>query len=399
MPSAKGSLQRPPLVSAVLVFFPLVATAIAQDVTASPSASPAFRPPPMHKCIHDDLALEAFRESPPISGAQSYQYQATVHPDTGAPLLAPGTWAPIRVGVEYLFSFDIEMETAGTGLSTWVRDLMSEAATKLREALKVRPVVGKLQAHRECYDWDIHFTPAICNRYRSINSVTMPGLTGVPDYVIEADYLAQDDVIVFVDGENRKTTLPAGSKGWDADVLFFVSGIQTSICGNPGAGGGTIAYALYWQKDQQDRPVIARINLCPAMAAEFRATGRRDGFLQTIMHEMVHNLGMSATLYPYYRQKDAASTPLTKRDPLYPWLPDEDYIFEYKCNGQNYSVYKPEENTVQWFEERGMDCVGWFDDPEPQGQCVMRLVTPAAKKAAQAFFFCPSLPGAELENE
>jgi Leishmanolysin len=36
---------------------------------------------------------------------------------------------------------------------------------------------------------------------------------------------------------------------------------------------------------------------------------------------------------------------------------------------------------------------------KPDGECVTRMVLPASKRAAQAFFGCDALPGLELEND
>lgn len=58
--------------------------------------------------------------------------------------------------------------------------------------------------------------------------------------------------------------------------------------------------------------------------------------------------------------------------------------------------------TVRYFNERGMNCSGPENNATasvPYGNCVARVVTPAVAAAAQSYFDCVALLGAELENQ
>jgi Leishmanolysin len=353
--------------------------------------------PDGHRCRHDELQRNLFSRSPPIAGMQSYAAVQASSAMDEFPLLAPALWAPLRIFPEYLYDFDATMDAKEPGLSAWVKGtLVPEAIARFSAMLQVRPVEGKLQAHRNCLEYDESYTPAVCSRYESETSVSIPKMTyDIPDREIPAEYLAEDTIVRTVGGKKTIETLPAGSGGWSADHAWLISGIQTVECGSEGSG--TLAYATFWQQDNFDRPTISLTNLCPAALARYKRNNQLEDALSIVLHEFTHCLAMSSWLYPLFRSKDAAMTPLTPRNPLYPFLPSDDYDYKYRCGIFTYETYLPAATTLDWFDERGMSCNR--SAPKPLGNCVMRLVTPAMKAAAATFFDCPSLPGPEVEND
>lgn len=120
--------------------------------------------------------------------------------------------------------------------------------------------------------------------------------------------------------------------------------------------------------------------------------------MHVVMHEMTHVLMMDSSLFPLFRHKDVARSPRTPRDPLYPNLPAPQFNLLYRCNeaGGNVLSYVPGNSTVQWFAERGMACNALTASA---GNCVVRMVSPAAQAGAREFFGCADLPGPELEND
>ncbi|RYG52617.1 hypothetical protein EON67_00775 [archaeon] len=68
------------------------------------------------------------------------------------------------------------------------------------------------------------------------------------------------------------------------------------------------------------------------------------------------------------------------------------------CNGQSLSVSLASNNSVAYFNERGMDCAYPSGISNP-ANCVHKIVRPHTVAAAQWFFGCPTLNGAELENQ
>jgi Leishmanolysin len=105
---------------------------------------------------------------------------------------------------------------------------------------------------------------------------------------------------------------------------------------------------------------------------------------------------MSSRLYPLFRFKDGAISPRTPRDPHYPDRPAAEFLHSYTCGGKAYQQYLPAENTLGVFSERGMYCTR--RNATADGNCVMRMITPALREASRTFFYCASLPGPEIEN-
>jgi hypothetical protein len=74
------------------------------------------------------------------------------------------------------------------------------------------------------------------------------------------------------------------------------------------------------------------------------------------------------------------------------------YTISYTCQGSSYQTAIPAQNTVLYVNERGMSC-SYPNGVVPSSNCVAKIVTPRVASAAQDFFACPTLVGAELENQ
>ena len=114
---------------------------------------------------------------------------------------------------------------------------------------------------------------------------------------------------------------------------------------------------------------------------------------------MAHALGFSASSWPLFRDTDASRTPRTARDTRYPDQPANP--LSYTCNGFQYSGYIANTNTIQYMNERGMSCSVPNNMPpyRATGDCVHKMITPRVVDAVREFFDCPTLNGAELENQ
>jgi hypothetical protein len=223
------------------------------------------------RCRHDEVESEYFQRETAISGPQLYAPPAPDNSTDGS-LPAPPGYVPIRITPYYRSSFTANMNAARAGLAAWVStNIMGKALARFKEWLSVKPIIGRLQAHRQCLEYDVSFVPAICARYESETSVLVPAMTAdAPSLRLLAPLLAEDTIVRIVGGLKRIVTLPAGDDGWAlTDTTIFVSGEQTSICGKAETGG-TIAYAVWFQKDQYDRPVFGQINLCPEMVSSLK---------------------------------------------------------------------------------------------------------------------------------
>ena len=95
----------------------------------------------------------------------------------------------------------------------------------------------------------------------------------------------------------------------NADFVLYVSANQSACPPVPATGPTTVAFASHCQlEDSLDRPVAGGINFCPEGLA-------RNGLGQisaVTKHEVLHALGFSRGLFPYWR--DANGNPRTSRN-------------------------------------------------------------------------------------
>lgn len=130
-------------------------------------------------------------------------------------------------------------------------------------------------------------------------------------------------------------------------------------------------------------------------------------------HSLSHALSLSCQSWPLFR--DEEGNPRTARDSY----GDPDEKLTVSCSPQNAEPFKAADSTLvaacparpcmhsrvfAWrdtatlkhFAERGMNDCGDGSDPR---KCVTKMVTPRVEAAAQLYFGCDTLQGAELENQ
>eukprot|EP00747_Dinoflagellata_sp_TGD_P181540 gnl/TRDRNA2_/TRDRNA2_35410_c0_seq2.p1 gnl/TRDRNA2_/TRDRNA2_35410_c0~~gnl/TRDRNA2_/TRDRNA2_35410_c0_seq2.p1 ORF type:complete len:901 (-),score=109.59 gnl/TRDRNA2_/TRDRNA2_35410_c0_seq2:63-2765(-) len=207
----------------------------------------------------------------------------------------------------------------------------------------------------------------------------------------------------------------AGQGAVDEDFHVFVQIKDTARC-----AGGEKGYASWCVKDQCDRPTFAFVNLCKgelSLKAE-----DVDTQVTTMVHELAHALAFSSTLYRYFRKQDGS--PIFARRAENPdsfpaeqwWTCNSDNqaaaVFPDEANGnRRYLDMAPTMLSVQ--AERGLtQCAcpigkGTMDAGclVPQApnfrlpSCAVALTLPTVTQEARDFFDCPTLVGAELENQ
>ena len=201
--------------------------------------------------------------------------------------------------------------------------------------------------------------------------------------------------------------------GVDADLVIFVHARnEATVCQE----GKNLAYATHCLQDQYDRPIAGFVQLCPKHHREKRIVGDRDEDLHTAIHEMLHVMGFSEALYPFWRDRDGE--PRTKRcivtqteSEKYqivfppgsePYRKDVSYQGnEYCCStnleysgkppfnckyAQSYGQirYQVSENTLS---KRG------------GGDQSVLIKTPNVVRIAREHFGCPNLAGLQLEDD
>lgn len=189
----------------------------------------------------------------------------------------------------------------------------------------------------------------------------------------------------------------------NADLVVIVAGELAG--GN--CDGKVLAFARPCSLDQSDRPIVGAITFCldgtpkdgylvgdlpdiagvdlatfygPWTGATFRATHVGLSLLEITVHEMGHILGLSSTLFPYYRDENGA--PRTNRSEIGVAVDSERQCI----NGTIIVDSNPSNVTVQ---------VVQVDD----GRLEQYLVTPRVQAVARNHFNCQTLLGGRLQDD
>eukprot|EP00435_Cladocopium_sp_Y103_P040872 s818_g11.t1 len=174
-----------------------------------------------------------------------------------------------------------------------------------------------------------------------------------------------------------------------------------------------LAFAISCAVDQCDRPIFGTINFCPSKLV----TDDINMLVSTAIHELAHVLVFSNTHFQNFRYSNGS--------PIIPRLAQDETRFQdeviYTCSSSGYQWNVATGNLryvdisptiVNSFSERGYDCqcpigktdiaAGCFYPSPPFLQvpsCVVRMTTPTVLAEVRNFFDCPTLEGAELENQ
>jgi len=278
------------------------------------------------------------------------------------------SWQPLRV------SFDFSRVDAN-GMATvqqqYVKSLALKAGGWLNRALKVRPVEGALRFVRPSQGPD-------CGDMES-----------VPDNYVDGVY--NTDVVIFV----------------------LSDPVDGSECGQY-----TLAYASHCQLDQHDRPVFGYIQLCAEQTQPKDDISAQDEDFHTVVHEILHILGFSESLFPFYR--DERLHPRTPRCPTtfggnFDSMPPESSV-----NGEPFKWFHQDVRREGWccfsdtLGEPPFPCDGngkrliseqvlaqtlATGELDRVGGVRRQLRTPALLALARDHFACREMAGVELEDD
>jgi len=182
----------------------------------------------------------------------------------------------------------------------YVKGLINRAGQWLQAALKVRRVTGNLMFERSVDENG--------NVYQ--DTQTYPDCGDVKE--VPQAYVTQGAA--------------------NTDVLIFVLSDEGDDDTHSCHGGGTLAYATHCRQDSQERPVVGYIQMCAVHHEPYKTTEVvgsddivREKTIQeteedfhTGLHEIMHILGMSDALFPWYRDFNG--------DPRNPRCPDPSSI-------------------------------------------------------------------------
>ena len=301
-------------------------------------------------CVHDKVVQKRPHRVPqPLGGRRS------------------SGWDPIR----------IEFDTSGidaavpSDTKAYIEELVAECKTWLQAALKVHRLQGNL-----------------------VLTAQGDGQTGCgPDQPsIPSKYTA------------------TGGGGAADLVIFVLSQPSSENC----ADGNTLAYASHCRQDSQtDRPIAGYIQMCPQHHARKTIKSQRDEDFHTALHEILHIMGWSSALFPFFRSSDGQ--PITSRcgDPSdSQWLPtgakaynqnhssfsDSDY-----CCASNYVGDPPFLCTASsWEYQVSPNTVTTKAKTaalNTTGTARTLLKTPQLLARARSYFECSTLEGVDLEDD
>lgn len=232
-----------------------------------------------------------------------------------------------------------------------VSDVLVAAVHWLELALRVKPVVGRLQLAQHC--------DLVSSSDGSCWQVSQD-FQRCGDATVPREHFADQR---YCDASGCQTS--AGGEGIpDADFALYVRARETHWC----MGGGTLAYASHCFQDEDDRPIAGYINFCKSAVLSHRAWDEDVG---TAVHELLHVLGFSSQAFPWFR--DDLGLPRTPRDSL---------GFPPHRGG----AYMASDSTV--LEET-------LDD----GTLKHYVVLPRVLDAARGHYGCPSLDRVPLEEQ
>ena len=272
----------------------------------------------------------------------------------------------------------VNLEEAKYGLITG--KLIPESVDYFHEAFRVRPTRTPIKLQRACKNnayflkdmkgnssGDVQFCKLDCVK-------TMCGPVSVPaDHLDQCRVCDKDGIRCFsLPGEEWTAGVGVDFR----DFILYVSCIQTDHCNIANA----VAYASYCQQERAlDRPVAGFANICPNRLE----TGARhySNLLSTVKHEIFHALGFSAGLFAFYRDDNGV-----------PYTPREKHgLPQYN---EKYNLYQWSSKIVAKIERKK-----WATRRGYITHSVHMIVTPRVKREVRKHFKCPSLQGAELENQ
>ena len=313
-------------------------------------------------------------------------------------------YCPIRVTVEYSPATLVPTGPLTAGkIATLQNVIIPAAVARLQEMYLVKPVAGRLTFSRTCQ--------------------TLCSASGDPRQGLCATYAdpASSPATCNLgdDGANNPWTVPQSYYGDQSNTCGGVTNNYPASSGTPGVadsdfhliirvdsgsrctGGTTLAFAGTCQKDAlTDRPLLGVSNFCPESISSDAADIR--GEIYTAIHEFHHAMGFSSSAWPLFR--DASGNPRTARDPVQRSIvahANRITVGPGGCNtgGSTTTVSRSSSSTVRYFAERGIAKCNTDSEQLTNGGCVSRMVTPEARARAREYFNCPTLPGAELENQ
>jgi len=241
-----------------------------------------------------------------------------------------------------------------------LNDELDQTANWFSKRVEVKRVDGNLKLSRPCISvWD----DGSCGQYLepTCGNIDIPtsdlkdeelcGCAGGASSCSGADFSC--------------STIEGGNGISNTDLIIYVDK-DDDLCGDSSIGEA-LASAGFCQLNEYDRPIAGQLNVCDAL---FESSP--DAAVAVLVHELMHVLVFSPSLYALYRDEDG--NPRTERD-------SNGNPLNYNQRG---GYFEPDSTTVQYKLERGAS--------------VVEIVTENVLKKAGEHFDCNKITGVELEN-
>ncbi|XP_065915873.1 leishmanolysin-like peptidase isoform X1 [Dysidea avara] len=191
-------------------------------------------------------------------------------------------YSNIRIHVEYT-NVDSNADSYVRGPNS----VLSDSIKTLESILMVHPVQGNLIIPPMCDDtWFYGSNEGKCSSLPYESYYECGEFATIP-----SSYIGTIEVCPTSYG-SCSLEGPDGSGLRNADYLLFVSATSSSNCDE-----GTLAYASHCMIDTSgnNRPVAGYINVCPLSLNDYE--GQNRAIKDLLMHEMIHALGFSSSLF------------------------------------------------------------------------------------------------------
>ncbi|XP_076455819.1 leishmanolysin-like peptidase [Babylonia areolata] len=277
---------------------------------------------------------------------------------------------PLRI---HLY-FDHSVDYLPPNHSKLIKAEVKEAVKFWEKTLKVRATQAPIRLRRQCLSSRVNYSQqrAYCINQCAPASATVCGEIVIPEEHLEACYKWDSRTEKYSMGND------AGPGVTDSDFILYIASIHSRRCRT----GRTVAYAAHCQQERAlDRPVAGYFSICPHSISD--SWQERQQLRSTMKHEILHALGFTAGLYAFYRDSDG--NPLTKRSQL--------TGKPVKFDGKR-AMYMWSDKTVKQFTR-----ADWSVYTGPTRKVISMMVTPKVKREVREHFGCPTLEGAELEDQ
>ncbi|XP_059085081.1 leishmanolysin-like peptidase [Tigriopus californicus] len=251
--------------------------------------------------------------------------------------------------------------------------IVPNAVSFWENALKVRRNVGAIHLNRKCENNQYFMAEDDPTQYCKNQCVE----TKCGEFVVPEEHLKSCHTCDSFGRDCKKVT-DEGPGVNNTDFVLYVSAIPTKQCGESiGEQASTVAYAAHCQQEIEfDRPVAGHTNICPAAIKPDEV----QGLSSTFKHELLHALGFSSSLFAFFRD--------SRGDPLTPRGSDGKPPINRKLQLRQWSDKIIKEIERTWKVRSGMVT-----------RRVSVMVTPKVVEEVRKHFGCPTLEGAELEDQ